>query len=393
MQYNTDTNTQKNTASQQLIILYKQFDASQVIVTKPEATERSMGQLNGYINYEQSRKQLVMQCPWIKHTNYGLPRLDGKYYKDDKDRLNLKIPLVRSDKRVGKFIGKLESLDEICNSNDFRKEKFGANAKKYKDDYQFIVRQPGELSEEALANNPDLANKERPEFMKVKLATAYPTGEITTIVELDHQDGMKPERVGVATLDQFEQYFRYGCEYKPIIRAVKFWAQSTSGNKHPMYGITWKLEKIIIRPVQSSISMSEVLNDMSYIDDSDDEDMSNLQPRTKSTKVDVVDDVDDEASVDSDVEEEVKESEPKQAAKKVVEEDSDDSDEEEPEPVVKKSKKVKKQVVESDSDDSDEEEPQPKKKETKTKKLTKKTKKAKKVVESDSDDDSDDDSD
>jgi hypothetical protein len=350
-----------------------------------------MGQLNGYINYEQPRKQLVMQGPWIKHTNYGLPRLDGKYYKDDKDRLNLKIPLVRSDKRVGKFIGKLESLDEICNSNDFRKEKFGANAKKYKDDYQFIVRQPGELSEEALANNPDLANKERPEFMKVKLATAYPTGEITTIVELDHQDGMKPERVGVASLDQFEQYFRYGCEYKPIIRAVKFWAQSTSGNKHPMYGITWKLEKIIIRPVQSSISMSEVLNDMSYIDDSDDEDMSNLQPRTKSSKV--VEDVDDEASVDSDVEEEVKEPEPKQAAKKVVEEDSDDdSDEEEPEPVVKKSKKVKKQVVESDSDDSDDEEPQPKKKETKTKKLTKKTKKAKKVVESDSDD-SDSDSD
>lgn len=390
MQYNTDTNTQKNTASQ-VIILYKQFDASQVIVTKPEATDRSMGQLNGYINYEQPRKQLVMQGPWIKHTNYGLPRLDGKYYKDDKDRLNLKIPLVRSDKRIGKFIGKLESLDEICNSNDFRKDKFGANAKKYKDDYQFIVRQPGELSEEALANNPDLANKERPEFMKVKLATAYPTGEITTIVELDHQDGMKPERVGVATLDQFEQYFRYGCEYKPIIRAVKFWTQSTSGNKHPMYGITWKLEKIIIRPVQSSISMSEVLNDMSYIDDSDDEDMSNLQPRTKSTKV--VDDVDDEASVDSDVEEEVKESEPKQAAKKVVEEDSDDdSDEEEPEPVVKKTKKAKKQVVESDSDESDDEEPQPKKKETKTKKLTKKTKKSKKVVESDSDD-SDDDSD
>jgi hypothetical protein len=388
---NTQQNTQQNTASE-YITLYKNFDANQVLITKPEAKKTGAKQLTGYINYIQERKQLILQLPWMKYSHYGLPREDSEYTTDS-NRIDLKIPLVEENKGIKTLITKLRELDERIMEASFRKKLFGDNYKKYKDeDYKTIVKEPAEIPEEILAEKPELANKIRPHFLKVKLATSYPDGAITTCVLLDHQDGVEPEMVPVSTVEEFENYYRYGCEFKPVIRAVKFWAQTTTGNKHPMYGITFKLEKIIIRPVsQTSSLLNEVLNDTSFLIDDDDEE----QVYTKRVIQD------DEASVDSDNEEtkelsndsddETEQKKTKVKKQVVVDDDSDDDSDEEPEPQPKKKTKAKKPVVvDDDSDDDSDDEPEPQPKKTKAKKPVKKGKK--KVVESDSDD-SDSDSD
>jgi len=321
------------------------------------------------VKYGPYDKDLIIQCPWIKMKQYGIPPGEtltngakNDYYSSEEARDSMKFPLDPENCSVATgdstnadelaaFITTLKAIDKHFKES---KEVHAAanidadDIEKYMPNY----RKPK-------ANKKADAKIKYP-YMKAKLNTQYPnkTNITTKFFNVD-RDTQKTNRIQTTpdyiTLEDLEKYYEFNCEQQPVIKFVKVWSQSTGA-----WGITMKL--MMSRIKKSQRTGKDDFTD--FIDDSTDskvhqapKDEVKASPVKKVEQV-VSDDSDEEPVVkkpvvkkpaesdDSDDEVVKKEPVKKAAPKKQVE--SDDSDDE---VVVAKKPAVKKPVESDDSDD------------------------------------------
>jgi len=297
---------------------YDQFEASRLSFTTLEENERSKGQKIAYPRYNHPTlgedKILLLQSPWMKMFTYGVPSL-GEYYKEDKDRAFVKVPVDESDTEVKKMVDEFAKIDKELSSDEFKKENFGKYAKKYT--YQPIVRYP--------TNDEDEDEPAKPPYMKIKLDLTWPDGNVKTEVwksEVMENGKRVRSKMELETVTEFASHVNYLCKFRGIFRPVKLWAHQ-SKMKDPSYGIVFKLVKVEVEPSSSSsASVQNYLQGDVFVDDDDDETPTTTVQTAKKVET---------AKVET---------------KKVVEENSSDDDSDE---------------SESDSDsDSDSEDEKPK---------------------------------
>jgi hypothetical protein len=216
-------------------------------------------------------------------------------------------------------------------------------------------------------------------YIKLKIDTDYTSGEIKTKLyrsEIIDNKRIRQEIQDITSIDDFARIVCWNCNFRPIIRFVKFWAQPIT-KKDPTWGVTFKIIKAEVEaPTKSNSLYKDYMNSDAFLD-SDEEtnnvpsipvkkvkqvesDESDEKPKSSKKVTPVQSDDSEEkpkpvkkvAQIESDDDESDEEEKPK-SVKKVAQVESDDNDSDEEE----KPKSVKKVAqVESDDDDSDEEE-------------------------------------
>jgi hypothetical protein len=340
------------------------------------------------IRYGKEKKTLLVQGPWIKMSQYGIPPgeilkngqkneylINGEVPSRDSIRFPLDercaVQIDSSDSsktnvsEMVAFIDKLKAIDKYIRENS----EMIKEADIHEDDiarYKSIYRKPG------VPKKKTSEPKEKYYYMKAKLDTNYSNKkEIQTdFYNVDRETGettiVKSESCNYITLEDLENLVDYNCEVQPIFQFVKIWKQS-SGD----WGVTLKLKKC---RVKKSVKAGSSLNAEFVDSDEESEHVVSKAPvQTQSAKKAIVAQVD--SDTDSDSDEQTNKADDSDDAN-----DSEDSSSEEP-VVVKKvakttkpvSKKAPKKLQESDdSGDESAEEIKPVKKggKTTTKKAT-----------------------
>ena len=254
-----------------LITNFDKFEQSRLSFT--ELNDGANKQKLAFVRYDHPSlgegQQLLLQFPWQKIFSYGVPRL-GEYYKEDKDRDFLKFPIDLSNPEMKTLYDELVAFQERMSSEEFRKETFGTKWKKYK--FIDVCRTP-------LVDEED-EGPEKPPFIKLKLDTAWPDGEMktkvysSTQVEKTNSNGTvvkdsdgnpvmtrKRELLEVETVTDFANHVRYMSNVRIIARPVKLWAQDPK-MPEPNFGVTFKIFKIEVEPTTSNgTSLANYLND------------------------------------------------------------------------------------------------------------------------------------
>ena len=327
-----------STVQQQTVTTkYQDFNENDINITKFEENDRSKGQNIAFVRYKND-SNLMLQLPKIKLESYGIPQ-KGEYYKDDMSRSFIKLPLNKNNQEVSDFSEKIISLDAKMSSPDMKKHLFGAKAAKYK--YVPIYREPQEEEEEE--SDKKKSKYPRPAYMKVKLDTTWPEGEIKTQIYVSTlKDGKRErEKKDVTTITDVSEIIRYLSTVRLIIRPVKAWCEKKAkmGSDTMQYGIIFKAVKIEVEPSEGgSNDLIQYMSNDAFID-SDDEEAPKFQGAPSSApiktiplplkKTNIQDEEDEEDNEDEDNEED--------------EEDNEEEEEEEviPEPIPEPPKKAR----------------------------------------------------
>jgi hypothetical protein len=322
-------------STQQTTTKYQDFDVNDLTFTKFEENERSKAQNLAFPRYKETQR-LMLQAPWIEMNAYGVPQL-GEYYKTDKDRAFIKIPLDLSNPEVKEFYEKLQSIDEMMASKEFKTQQFGAKASKYKYAYP-ICRVPMEDEDDDDEKEKKKSKYPRPPYMKVKLDATWPETKILTQVYTSvMKDGKRErEKQNVESVDDFANVVRYLSKIRPIITPVKGWCEKKGkmGKDYLEYGVTFKLVKIEVEPhVGSGNNMSQYMNNDAFID-SDDEDTPKFQGKPANVKTSTLPLINKNKNNESDEEEEENDDDKD-------DEEEEEEEEEEPEPEPEPPKKGK----------------------------------------------------
>ena len=162
---------------------------------------------------------------------------------------------------VVQMVEEFQKVDEQLGSKEYLQKTLGKKASKYK--YQPIIRESQE--------NDD--GNVKPSYMKLKLETSWPDGNVKTELyksELVDKKRVR-ELVTATTVTEVTKYLSYMTKYKPIFRPVKMWAQN-SKMPTPEYGVVFKLLKAEFEPNNSgNNSYSDYMTGDAFIDDEDEE--------------------------------------------------------------------------------------------------------------------------
>ena len=321
---------------------YSDVEISKIYFSKLEENDRSKGQKISYPKYEHPifgrDHTLDIQFPWITLSTYGIPRV-GEYYKEDYQRLFIKIPLDESIQENIPFINFIKSIDELLCSSTFKQNMFGSKADKYK--YQSIFRLPQEEEDDEDEDDDKKKKKKKSDiikhpYMKVKINASYPDNKILThVFNSIKENPEKSKRIrtpitDIPSVDELNKYICWMSKIHPICRPIKLWAQSLSKTKDPMYGLTFKVIKVEVEPplnIKKNNNSGEFINS----DDEDDNDnkitvdiKNNKESNNKGTDDKESDDEeeedddedDDESSDESDIDLNQKKITPKAKSKK-----------------------------------------------------------------------------
>jgi len=326
-------------------ISFNKVDISKIVFTKLEDNPRVQSQKIGYVRYKlnDNEVQFKIKTPKIISEVYGIPK-EGPYYPDAKSRAHYKFGFcqeraLHADKDINyqeieDFMNLLISIDEMCDTDEFRKEQFGD--KEYdKYAYQPLVRIPEEEKDEQ--GNV----KYRPPYTKVKLDLEYcqdPDVQTTkpTFSIANLKDG-KRTNVELNTFEDAVKMLKYLNKLRFIISFNKIYAQKkasgTGKNAKKNYGITLKATNIEVE--QSTYGLSSSTNEDAFEDsDTDDVIASNVAKITRNSSKktgnldeDVLDDDGEngeedkqvnEPVDDEDEDEEIVEEPPSKSVKKVA---------------------------------------------------------------------------
>lgn len=323
-------------------ISFNKVDVSKISFTKLEDNPRVNSQKIGYIRYtldDGSESQFKIKSPKICSEVYGIP-MEGPFYPDAKSRAHYKLGFCHDRKQqedinydeIEQFMNLLNSIDEMCDTDEFRKEQFGKESDKY--EYQPLVRtsqepidEKGFLTDENGERKKDDKGREmyRPPYTKVKLELEYspdPDSQSTkpTFAIAELKDG-KRKNIELNTFEDAVKMLKYLNKLRFIISFNKIYAQKKAAgagkNAKKTYGITLKATNIEVE--QSAYSVSVNSNEDAFADSDTEEIVSssvNKITRVQQSKGNLDEDVQDEDDDDvkvveeDDVEEEVVEDEP-----------------------------------------------------------------------------------
>ena len=330
-------------------VLYSKLDVSKVEFTqmdmKSEEAKKRM-QFTSWIRYGDNN--LVFQTPEIQITSHGIPPKEGKdgkeWFKDEKDRSYIKLPLDETQDRVSKFKEMLMKFDKHAEKN--LKNIFGSEKVAGHYLYNGVVKTPQSNDELIDDDDEKEAKPLKPDYIKIKLDLNWDTGKCTTPVFVKNEAG-KPEKVAVDCISDLEKFFGYKSKVICVVMVNKVWAGKTKdqgSGKRPC-GITFKLKQISIdNSDRQSSGARQDFTEYAIINengnDNEDEDENEVEDEVDEVEEDEEEAEDDEEAEDNDEAEDDEEEEDEED--EVDEEEEEELDEEEEEVVEKKKPKSSK---------------------------------------------------
>ena len=150
------------------VLKHTDYDVGVMEFETPQFSNKKQTQNIMFPTYQGNRSPLI-QLPMIELDMYGIPS-KGEYYKDDFQRMFLKLPLNQNIPEVKELTeGFLSKIDKKFSAQKARDQLFG---KKTKHTYQPLIR---------ISHNEDgKPNPDKHPYLKIKLMTKYPTNEIST---------------------------------------------------------------------------------------------------------------------------------------------------------------------------------------------------------------------
>ena len=258
---------------------YTDFDTSKLTFTKLEENDRTNGQQIGYPRYVINNVEvpLCVQLPWINISTYGVPSVN-QYTKNDKERSHLKLPLDLNNSEVLEFVNKIKELDAKMSDPAMMEELLGKKSKKYK--YMPIYREGYTANDDDDDDDNDKSKRQqtgpRPPYIKIKLNTSYPDGEIkTSVFESDH-DVTTNKRIrtrfeNINCVNDFAAIVAWKSDVRCIAKPFKCWAQSLK-TKDPQFGVSWRLERIEVKKSSMKSSYNSAFESDNFVDsDTEDE--------------------------------------------------------------------------------------------------------------------------
>jgi hypothetical protein len=251
----------------------------------------------GFVRYrlgdseDSSHIQPIIQTPFLKMRQYGVPQDGNEYYKTELTRAFLKLPLNHEYKKVDaskeelRFRKVFQEIDEFFGSDECKENIFGEDANRFQ--YQPIVRSPQELekpSSRATAQEKEKYTRQlasyRPLYMKLKLSLDIEWNEEsresifkgikTSIFKRDENGGRTKQEV--TCVNDVEKLIRFGSEIRLIIMPSKLWVAKSklTGASHKLYGVQLKIVQAEVKPAAGG---EKVDYDGDYLlDDSDEDD-------------------------------------------------------------------------------------------------------------------------
>lgn len=250
------------------IINYKNLNIENIKFTEIVDNPRVNSQKIGYIKYlldDETETQLKVKTPQFKGEAYGIPR-EGPYYPDAKSRAKYKLAFCQDRHlhddinytEIEEFMNLLVSIDEMCDTDAFRKKNFGEKEfDKYA--YQPLIRVP----EKELDDNG--VEKYRPPYTQIKLDLEYsadPDNQTTkpTFAIAELKNG-KRSSVELETFEDAVKMLKYLNKMRFIISFNKIYAQKkasgTGKNAKKTYGITLKATNIEVEQSNYAVASSD----------------------------------------------------------------------------------------------------------------------------------------
>lgn len=319
------------------------------------------GQKLAFPRYKDSERgdgSFVLQGPWQKIDNYGIPKEDSPYHKTPESRCKIKLPLdARQDvenerkddlekrmKDLKNFKSTLQKIDQQV--ENLLPEILGsAKAAKKFEYFPLVKLGKKEVEKESDSDESDDDDKEekverwKPDYIQTKIDYDYDSKDITCLLYKTNkpgtpdfeQFGKRSKIDGVKTINDFTKYVHYMSKIKCVWLANKLWiAPKKHGEKKGRVGMTLKLIQVQVELYEKK-NNNESLKDDAFIDsDSDDDDDQKLASNVKNLGLDSDED-DDDDNDDNDEED-----------MKLSEDDDDDDSEEEVKPKKKSKSKNKK---------------------------------------------------
>jgi hypothetical protein len=308
------------------VIIPKKLD-----VTELKENDRSKGQKIAYLRYGDNESQLVFALPWIYINAHGIPS-KADFYKNDSQRMFIKLPLDEKESKIKDLSDWLRSLDEYFGSDEMKEKLFGTKKDKYQ--YQPCYRLPQEDDEEdSKKKNPNKKDYgPKPPFIKLKIDTTYPDGRIATTVYKSVMENGKRVRTkidNIETIDDLHDHISFLSKVLSYVTISKVWAHNLKSTTSPKYGVTFKMLKAEYEPRQrNSSNIQQFINSEIFVDDEEDMGLPPPPPQltrqptilnpTKTAEVDT-DDSDEESDDESDNEQTMK-----VVPKKVIDSDSEE---------------------------------------------------------------------
>ena len=351
---------------------FQDFDVTQLSFTDLAENDRSKSQLIAYPRYGKTGQALMLQAPWIKLDDYGVPRM-SEYIKSDADRAKLKIPLNSEHPESQSFHDKLVELDNYLGSQEMKDKFFGKKAAKYK--YIPIVRSPLEEDEEDETKKKSKRTRPYPPYLKPKVDTTWPETKIKSkIFKSTLNENGKRDRTAnvvpvlddegknvvdedgnltyrpIESVTEYAEFVTYQSNVRAIISPVKLWAQKKPSGTDPMmqYGLMFKIIKMEVEPGAGSGNslIASYRNNDKFIDSEDEEDSGSNRfkgpPPAPSKSALPLKKV-TQAPPPADEEEEEEEEEEVEEAEEVEEEEEEEPEPEPPKPVAKGKAPTRKQ--------------------------------------------------
>lgn len=265
---NSYKNMNKTAQRPKATIKYSDLNTNNLNVLALEDNKLNTAQKLAMVRYKHDKYNediCQIQSPSIKLFTYGIPR-EGKWYPNDKTRAFIKVPEDATDPKCMAFFSKLDEIDTMFQTSEFKVKLFGSEkvANNYK--YQPIVRIPEEREDE-----DDAAPKKdavpRPRFMKVKVDLDWETSKVKSKCMIKDAEGKRVPVTDIETLDDLAKYVRYRSNICMVLIANKVYASKAKvGGESKKYGITFKLSQVVCEPPTQA---SNDYDEDKFIDDED----------------------------------------------------------------------------------------------------------------------------
>jgi hypothetical protein len=283
------------------VVSYSKFDISRLRFSDITSNERSITQDIGYITYDcpkNGERQFSLQSPEIKIDSGGIPNEDSPYHKSESSRGYCKIVLepnpnvkgeseeqrsTRGSKQL-KFKNVLESIDQYCEENAEKILGSAKLAKKMK--YQPIVRKQAEKEEdsdsdsdedEGSENKEEVIQKHNPAYMKAKIPLVWEAETVDSknfqVYCVNKEEGTHDLIDDIVSLNDLRKHIGYMRDVKFVLHACKVWASKnpSNGQTHRMWGITFKLRRVEVKPYEPTGNDADSGDDEELFNNSDDE--------------------------------------------------------------------------------------------------------------------------
>jgi hypothetical protein len=327
------------------------FSFSEVDTSDPKPGDKKPVNKTQYVcfpryNYgskeKENSQQFYFKTKPIKMVQYGIPKLNPDYCKDDSKRGFFKIPYDPEQPACVELFTMFEKIDAfMAKSKDklFANEKLKKFAAKYK--YSSIVKTP-EINPDAPTTGKDGKEfKPRMKYAKVKLATEYPNGELATTVFI-RENGIPTPLEGVSTITELLEYFNWNSTDQFVISCNKIWLNK-SGDEDGIrkYGVGFKCPQLEIIERQAANAKQTFekyafggVEESGNVDKDAEEETNaeeeDTKPTKKTSKKPTKEENEDEDAEEA--EEETKDTKPtKKTSKKPVDEDEENAAEEDAE--------------------------------------------------------------